>query len=30
LFSLIGELLGEAKNVEVDLGDLGKFSGMNG
>lgn len=29
MFQLIGELLSEAGNVEVDLGSLGKFSSIN-
>ena len=30
MLNLIGELLSEGKNVEVDLMELGKFQGMNG
>jgi hypothetical protein len=30
MFMLIGELLSEGKNVEIDLQELGKFQGMNG
>jgi len=29
IFILIGELLGESPNVEIDLGEYGKFQGMN-
>lgn len=29
ILNLIGELLGESPNVEVDLGEYGKFQGMN-
>ena len=29
IFQLIGELLGESPNVEIDLGEYGKFQGMN-
>jgi hypothetical protein len=30
MFLLIGELLSEGKNVEIDLQEFGKFQGMNG
>ena len=29
MFQLIGELLGESGNVEIDLGPLGKLSSIN-
>ena len=29
ILNLIGELLGESPNVEIDLGEYGKFQGMN-
>ena len=29
LLNLIGELLGEQQNVEIDIGEFGKFQAMN-
>jgi len=30
IFTLIGELLSENQNVEIDLADFGKFQGIQG